>query len=145
MLHKHPKEKLSTNNTFSYSLIFNTSNNHHFYKSRAFLAGKGVVSATDLRRDNAFCLSTLPTSKWFHQVRFYRQEKLKRCVWKKHCQTGFVPCLLRDCTITLKPAQEESSELEHWQMNSGPHTNLQEETPEFHSWYLKPCRETLVN
>lgn len=50
----------------------------------------------------------------------------------------------RDYTITVKPAQEESSELEHWQWNSGPHTNLQEETPEFHPWYIKPCRETLV-
>lgn len=29
--------------------------------------------------------------------------------------------------------------------NSGPHTNLQEETPEFHPWYIKPYRETLVN
>lgn len=79
VLHKHPKENY-LQIIHSATLSFSTLPTTITFTCLNFHSWERCVSATDVRKDNAFCLSTLPTSKGLHQVRFYRQEKLKRCV-----------------------------------------------------------------
>lgn len=109
VLHKHAKENYlqiihSATPSFSTlpTIVTFTSLNFHSWES--------CVLATYLRSNNAYHPNTLSTVTWLYQILFYRQEKLKKCLQKNHCQTQFMASLSWDHTITLKPTQNQSPE-----------------------------------